>query len=231
MNQTLCDWFRDLSPELAFGLLESHWSTELLDHAAGCLSCQNNLDELILIGDRLLLVGPQIAPPADFEARVVARMSPPSGASGGIPGPAAGARSRRVALVAAAAALVGLAVGGGYAIGHRGTVHPEVAAANLTGGRAGAILRPDGTVAGTITLSNRPRPLALVTVDDPRPGAGVVTCELVDANGQATTIGTWSFDQIAGGAWAVGIDPTLLSAQKMNIRSAAGAVLATAILH
>jgi len=231
MNETLCDWFRDLSAELALGLLESHWSTELLDHAAGCLSCQNNLDELILIGHRLLLAGPQIAPPAEFEDRAVVRMSPPLATPERDTGRVAANRSRRLALVAAAATLVGLAAGGGYAIGHRGTVHPEVAAANLMGGRAGAILRPDGTVAGTITLSSRPRPLALITVDDPRPGAGVVTCELVDADGRGTTIGTWSFDQIARGAWAVGIDTTLLSAQKMNIRSATGAVLATAILQ
>jgi hypothetical protein len=229
MSEILCEWFREMAPELAFGTIEPHWTTELLDHAAGCLGCQAELDQLSLIGDRLLSAGPQILPPTDFEDRAVAGMLPAPRAASPSPG-----RGRRVALMAAAAAaVVGLAVGDGYLAGqHRSgqTAHPA-SAAGLAGTRAGAIIRADGTVAGTITLAAYPRPLALVTVDNPRSGIGVVTCELVAADGQATTIGTWSFDEISRGAWAVGIDPALLTAPRMNIRNTAGTVLASAVLH
>ena len=113
MSEILCEWFREMAPELAFGTIESHWTTELLDHAAGCLGCQAELDQLSLIGDRLLSAGPQILPPTDFEVRAVAGMLPAAGTASSSPG-----RGRRAALMAAAAAaVVGLAVGGGYLAG------------------------------------------------------------------------------------------------------------------
>jgi hypothetical protein len=237
MTEILCDWFRDMAPDLAFGTVESHGSRELLDHAAGCLSCQSYLDQLSLIGDRLLLAGPQVSPPAGFEERAVARMLPPAPVS------TPGGRRRppwrriprrmgyRVALVAAIiVALAGVSIAGGYAVDHdRGGRTQITTLADAT--RTGTIIRTDGTVAGTITLARQPRPLALITLDNPRAGSGVVTCELVAAGGQATTIGSWTFDQVARGAWAVGIDPALLSADRMDIRSPAGAVVASAALH
>ena len=59
VSEILCEWFREMAPELAFGTIESHWTTELLDHAAGSLRRQAELDQLSLIGDRLLSAGPQ----------------------------------------------------------------------------------------------------------------------------------------------------------------------------
>jgi hypothetical protein len=237
MNEIHCDWFREMAPDLAFGTVESDWSTELLDHAAGCLSCQSHLDQLSLIGDRLLLAGPQISPPAGFEERAVTRMLPPAPISA----PAARRRppwrriprrtAYRVALVAAiTVALAGISIGGGYALGHDRAGRQQIttlAAAT----RTGTIIRADGTFGGTITLARQPRPLALITIDNPRAGSGVVTCELVAADGQATTIGSWTFDQVARGAWAVGIDPALLTAERMDIRSPAGTVVASATLQ
>jgi hypothetical protein len=226
MSEILCDWFGGLAPELALGILDSHWTAEMLDHAAGCLRCQTRLDEFVLLGERLLLAAPQMLPPANFEDQAVARMRSPASAS---PESSSFSLRRRTALAAAAAvAVVGFSVGGSYAVAHRSPAHPATA---LAVSRTGTIVRADGTTAGTITLTAQPRPLALVTVDHPRQGSGLVTCELLDADGQATTIGSWSFDQIARGAWAVGIDPALLSAERMDLRSTAGAVVASAVLR
>ena len=190
------------------------------------MRCQSHLDELVLIGDRLLLAAPQIPPPADFEDKAVALMAAPAPVAPD--GPSSWIRRRAVLVAAAALAVAGLSVAG-YAVSNQESPSPGLTA--LGAGRVGTILRADGTIAGTITLSSQPRPLALVTVDHPRGGTGVVTCELVDAHGQATTIGSWSADQIARGAWAVGIDPALLSSQRMNLRSPEGAIVASAALR
>ena len=152
-------------------------------------------------------------------------------------------------VAAAAVALVALAGGLllGSPAGMRTASAPQAAPSSSTsppagGAQAGAgeltveatssgpILRADGTRSGTAMLVEQPRPLVLVTIDNPRPSANRVSCELVLADGTATTVGTWGYSDVAGGAWAAGIDPALLGAVRMNVRDAAGNVVASAAL-
>jgi hypothetical protein len=182
-----------------------------------------------------------------------------SAAAGTTPGAEAGitpaegrgrAPGRRplLALVAAVLAVAALAAGGfllGRSTGQdadaasppgaASTGPPSAGGAPAGSGvdaaRSGPIVRADGSRSGTAMLVEQPRPLVLVTVDSPRPSANRVSCELVLPNGTATTVGTWGYDDVAGGAWAVGIPPELLDAVQMNVRDASGSVVATAQLR
>ena len=97
--------------------------------------------------------------------------------------------------------------------------------------RSGPIVRADGSRSGTAMLVDQPRPLVLVTIDNPRPSANRVSCELVLPDGTATTVGTWGYSDVAGGAWAAGIAPALLDAVQMNVRDASGTVVSSAQLR
>ena len=160
-------------------------------------------------------------------------------------------RRRRRPLLVAAAVVVLVAFTGGLLLGivGRGEDGSAPQAASTTSASApaggapagageatvqaissGPILRADGTRSGTAMLVEQPRPLVLVTIDSPRPSANRVSCELVLADGTATTVGTWGYSDVAGGAWAAGIAPELLGAVRMNVRDASGLVVASAAL-
>lgn len=219
-----CVRFHEHADELALGGPDGRLRHELLEHAAACTSCQTHLTELSLVTDRLLLLAPDMEPPPGFEGRVLDRLATARG-----DGPDAlrqRRRAHRVRLLAAAAVLVvaalaGLAVG---RVSARRT--PDVRAV-----RSGQITRlADGSVAGTIRLVDLPRPMALVTIDSPRPFGGSVTCALVGPDWTSVTVGSWTYDGVEHGAWAVGIDPALLKSVRMNVLDANGSVVATATL-
>ena len=69
-----CDEFDQGVDELAVGTLAEPERTLLLDHAAGCSACETRLNWLAGLADRLLLLVPEVEPPAGFEAGVMARM-------------------------------------------------------------------------------------------------------------------------------------------------------------
>lgn len=244
MTTTPCDRLREQAEELVLGELDGAERAEALRHAAACPTCQAHLDELTLVADRLLLAAPDIEPPSGFEGRVLDHLADASAgprltSTARHASAAASTRAGRrwAGLLAVAAAVLVLAGGlaaGSFGLGrttapayHESLADPGHAAHAV---RSGSIVRPDGSVAGRVLLADRPRPLVLVTVDQPRPSANRVTCELVLADGRSTNVGTWDYSEVAQGAWAVGIDPSLLSAVRMNVVGPGGAVLATAEL-
>jgi hypothetical protein len=83
-----CDEFDQGVDELAVGTLGEPERGILLDHAAGCPACEARLNWLAGLADRLLLLVPEVEPPAGFEAGAMARMGgattdrPASGADG-----------------------------------------------------------------------------------------------------------------------------------------------------
>ena len=83
---------------------------------------------------------------------------------------------------------------------------------------------------GTVTLVLAPEPHVLVASDTPRRGSGTRTCQLRTADGSWVTVGAWTYDEIATGIWAVGIDRELLSSDAMQVVGDDGAVLARASL-
>lgn len=224
MNSAVaCARFRDHADDLALGGPDGRLRDELLAHAAACSACQSHLDELTLVTDRLLLLAPSMEPPPGFEGRVLDRLATARG-----DGPDALWQRRRArqlrALAAVATLLVAVLAGGAF--GRWSASHsPEL---NVV--RSGEIVRSDGSVAGRIRLVDSPRPMALVTIDQPRPSTFEVTCDLVGPDWKSVSVGSWTFSDVEQGAWAVGIDASLLNAVRMNVLDPNGSILASAIL-
>jgi hypothetical protein len=212
-----CEVFDDGLDELALGLVDESERGRLLAHAAACPRCQARLDDLVALGDRLLLVAPEVEPPAGFEGRALERMGVGPVSPAGRPG-----RAGRW-LVAVAVVVVTLTAG--IVIGRSSTSGPPSAAS-----RSGVIVATSGADIGTVTLLSAPRPHILVSVPQPRSGPGVRTCELELTDGRRVAVGSWTSDELSSGIWAVALDAALLDAVAMRVIGEDGSILATAIL-
>jgi hypothetical protein len=156
----------DVIAELALGLLDGEERAAALAHIEQCPDCQAEVAALTASGEQLLLLAPEVPPPAGFETRVLSRIGPEADGGGqlgpppprrarwGAPGRHHRARRarmgwRRPLLVAAAvlvvagglAALLGGWIGDG---GDGGDGGVEVVAADM--------VNPRGDVVGTATL-------------------------------------------------------------------------------
>ncbi len=220
MNPELCAEFEEHVEALAIGELAEPEASRLLTHAGSCPSCQAHLDALSGVVDSLLQLTPRVEPPAGFESRVLERLQ----AGGRAPR----ARWRSFAVVAAcvAALLAGIGLGTTALRGVDDSANANVG--NVA--RSGTIAAPDGSSLGSAKLISGADPFVLITIDNPIDSNRDVWCQLVLANGQSITVGSWGYEDVAGKVWAVGIDPALLAAVEMHIVDADGTVLATAIL-
>lgn len=100
-----CDRAEKLAPDLALGLLDGAERAAVLAHVDGCGSCRREVASLTELGEHLLLLAPEMPPPAGFESDVLGQLAPERRQR-------RRRRSRRV-VGAAAAALLGL---GGSAV-------------------------------------------------------------------------------------------------------------------
>ena len=220
MNPEVCNEFEERVEALAIGELSEPEAGQLLDHASSCPSCKAHLDTMCGLVDSLLQLTPRVEPPAGFESSVLERLH--VGARTSSP------RWRSFAVVAACIATLL----GGVAIGHS-ILGGANDSANASAGaitRSGTIAAPDGSSLGHAQLVAGATPFVLVTIDNPATSSGDMWCELLLASGQSVTVGSWSYDDVAGKVWAVGIDPALLAAVEMHIVDADGTVVATAVL-
>ncbi len=203
-----CETFDAHAEELALGQQNEPLRGRLLAHAALCPRCHSLIDGLGMVADRLLLVAPQIEPPADFESRALARL----GAQ------AAGPTHRPVGF----RWLVGAAAVGAVAAASLFLVlAPGDQPATIT---TAAIVSTAGSEVGSAQLIAEPVPHLVVTIAAPHPGPGIRTCELRRADGTWEEVGWWDAADIATGVWAVGIDPDLLDATAMRITSDGDAI-------
>lgn len=222
-----CDSFHEQLAELAVGSLDTTDRTHLYNHAAACAPCQLALENMSAVADRLLEECPEIEPPPGFEQRVLTQLV---NGSDIVAAAALMGRGRtRLRLVAIVGSLLLISAGvSGAAVrhfdereNHASVLHPL---------RAGTIIRADGRPSGKVTLVDRPRPMLLVTIDHPRPFTGRVNCELESTIGQKSVVGSWSYDDVEAGAWAVGLTPEWLSSTRMRILDASGKLMASADL-
>lgn len=220
MNAELCAEFEEQVEALAIGELAEPETSRLLAHVGSCPSCQAHLDTVCGLVDSLLQLTPRVEPPAGFESSVLERLRVRTNARP--------ARWPSFAVVAAciAALLGGIALGN--TVLRRANNSAAAGAGTIT--RSGTIISPDGSSLGSAQLVSGAQPFVLVTIDNPTDSNRDVWCELLLANGQSVTVGSWGYDDVAGGLWAVGIDPALLAAVEMHIVAADGTVLATAVL-
>jgi len=145
MNRLDCAELIDIAPELATGSLSGEDRAAAIAHLARCPSCQQEVDTLATVTDRLLLLAPAVEPPVGFEQRVLAALPPDlSLASCRRP------RRRRhlgqkVAVMLAAAAVLVLTTGAGALLYELAASHEPVA-------EAAAMRTPSGDVVGEVYL-------------------------------------------------------------------------------
>ena len=221
MSPEICTSFKEHAEALAIGELAEPDASRLLDHASVCPSCKAHLDTMCGFVDSLLQLTPRVEPPAGFESSVLERLH--VGARTSSP------RWRSFAVVAACIAtlLGGIAFGRSVLGGANNSANASAGAVT----RSGTIAAPDGSSLGSAQLVAGAQPFVLVTIDNPTDSNREVWCELLLASGQSITVGSWSYDDVAGKVWAVGIDPALLAAVEMRIIAADGTVVATAVLN
>jgi hypothetical protein len=217
-----CDEFRQQLAELAVGGIDASERNDLLSHTANCASCQMALEQTTSVADRVLDETPEIEPPPGFEQRVLSHLNAAPFAAISAPR----ARMRTAVLVACALAAGSIAT---VLVANtvRGRAQPS---ATVHAVRHGTLIRKDGRPNGQVTLVDQPRAMVIITIDHPRPFTGRVSCELELANGQKSVVGSWSYDDVESGAWAVGIPNDSLAAVRMNVLDPTGAVAASSIL-
>ena len=218
-----CDEFREQLAELAVGSIDASERNDLLTHTAACASCQMALDQMTTVADRVLDDTAEIEPPPGFEQRVLSRLNASPLAKVSAPR----ARVRGAVLVACA-----LAAGSIAAVlvanSVRDRAQPSAAVHAI---RQGILIRKDGRPNGQVMLVDQPRAMVIVTIDHPRPFTGRVSCELELPSGQKSVVGSWSYDDVESGAWAVGIPDESLTAVRMNVLDTTGAVAASSTLN
>jgi hypothetical protein len=227
-----CENFRDDVAELAVGSLDAPERADLLGHASSCATCQALLEQHSATADRLLEEVLEIEPPPGFEQRVLAQLGTTSTGSTStgttsteLTGRVRAVRWRNLALVACLLAAVAIASG---AVVRSWDEREQSASLHTI--RRGTIVRADGRPSGQVQVVDLPRPMLLVSIDHPRPFTGRVTCEMEGADGQRAIVGSWSYDDVEAGVWAVGLPPEWLHAVRMNVLDTTGKVLSSAAL-
>lgn len=204
--------------ELALGEVVEPARSRLLAHVSACGECRGRLDAMLGLTDSLLALAPAHEPPPGFETRVLERLGMAQTQA---------PRHRRARWLAVAAAVAILAaLVGGVALGRRGGNGAQESAV-----RTGEIVRADGSHVGSIRLVDAPQPYALVMIEHPQPGTDSVTCRLELPGGRMVDVGSWGYDDVKAGVWAVGLDDELLAAVVMQVVDQTGKVLATATLN
>ncbi|GGJ01010.1 anti-sigma factor family protein [Streptomyces brasiliensis] len=240
-----CEKMRELAAELALGVLPGRQRAEAVAHLERCAECREYVEQLTLVGDRLIGLLPDREPPPGFEARVARRLTENAVAHEragqasaslrqGLRGHARRARLRLAALATAFAVAFGLA-GWGISTGVEAiTASPPPAVASepmLLGDftppgakdqHVGEVYAHPGTpgwIFMSVDLTGRGTPYN-----------GQVTCFLELRDGTTFRVGdfTMSAGQGEWGAKAT-VDPDALSGVRLT--TADGTVLATAGLE
>jgi hypothetical protein len=239
-SDVTCQKLREIGAELALGVLPGRERAEAVAHLDRCPDCRKYVEELTLVGDRLIGLLPGSEPPVGFEARVAQTLTAPA-RERRLPARAPGDvvrprrfRRARVRLAAAAATLV-LAVGfGGWAAGT--AIESVVAGPSPSAGTNGGMLWAELTSAGAQGKSvgefyahpGRPGWIYM-DVDlgsSGVPHSGEVTCLLVRPDGSTVRAGTFTLRDGAGywGGPAV-VDPAAVAG--VRVTTSDGTVLAT----
>jgi anti-sigma factor RsiW len=185
-----CASVREVSPDLALGLLDGEARAEALEHVHRCPSCQAMVGELSEIADLLLELAPEADPPAGFERRVLG-------------GTRRDRRARRrwiatVAAVAAAAVIGAIAV---VRIVDAGRTPGEAATAAL---QTAPMRDANGLRVGRVVTTPDTPARAVVTVDYAIPDGDY---ELVvrTGSGSSDTVGAMTVRD-GHGAWRGAIE-------------------------
>jgi hypothetical protein len=234
--------------DLAMGVLDGRERAVVLDHVASCASCAAELEQLTAVADSLVHLAAEVEPPAGFESRVLERLqvrpsipdiqpSIPS-IQPSIPNiqrskPKIHRGWHRPLLVAAAAAVVALAFGIGWAV-RPSTGSRVVTAVGAPSGYAAeaSLVTPAGQSTGNVAVyagyAGAPSWL-FMTVSSPT-WSGRARCTITSTDGTTHTVG--SFPVVAGhqASWGARLPDAASSVHKAELIAPDGHVLASAIL-
>lgn len=225
-----CDFLASVAAEFALGSLTGAERSVAIAHLDSCESCRAEMKDLSSAADALLLVAPEIDPPAGFEVRLLARRAAAEGARSGVAAGTAGAgggrsqdadgppasetaqiiplRRRPRAILAGAAAAVVIAAAGvgiGLAAASRPAGHQVVAASAFRVATLRATDSYSGTSVGQVVISNGQPSWVLMSFD--RPGwTGWVDC-VVAAGGRSWVAGRFYVSN-GNGSWGVRLGST-----------------------
>jgi hypothetical protein len=199
-----CERTRELSAELALGIVDGAERAEALRHLSGCADCRRAVEQLSAVTDELMLLAPEHDPPPGFESRVLAQLQPPA------------VRRRRrlprmlvpVAAATAAAALAAGVVFGLTADDRRLASHyrETLAAADGTSFEAARLHDAAGARAGLVyAYRGRPSWIYVALYADRRPQGYRV--ELVMTSGRRVALPRLRLDPVTrSGGQAVPVD-------------------------
>src|ERR1700749_295616 len=180
--------FADSAAELALGVLTGRERAEALAHLDHCEACREHVRQLTTTGEELLALLPAAEPPAGFETRGMDRLrfAPPAAPPiRNRKRPAWGHAPRRVLAAAAVVVAVAGASLGGW--GLHGATAPAAASSEL---RSATLLATDHDSVGNVFMYNGEPRWMYMTVDL-ESGNDTVICQLVEANGHVTTVGSF----------------------------------------
>jgi hypothetical protein len=210
-----CPDVEELVPELALGTLPGDQRSAVLAHLDGCTECRRLLNRLSDTADSLLLIAPEVEPPAGFTRRVMAGLKP-----------AQRRRWRPVAFAVTAALVCGLAIG--YVPGHlRSGSVATVAVASFVPNKGEAAEAGENLAGQVYARAGNPSWVFMTLRGDGSDES--YACDLVLKDGRTVSIG--SFTMHAGvGSWGRAVDVRLSQVHLVQLRNASGGVVATAAL-
>jgi hypothetical protein len=186
MNELSCEAVQESSAEFALGILPPSARARVAAHLLRCPDCRREVEEFGRLGDRLLDLVPGVEPPLGFDRKAVRRM----GGGGSVGWITSLARRRGVLTVAAAgvaavaAALIAVvAISGGH------KHYPTHLEASLTSG---------GHPMGSVYVGGSP---PWLTMRLHGVEASVVTCQLLESDGQTVAVGTFGLVH-GSGTWS-----------------------------
>lgn len=197
LDSMSCAEFHDSAAELALGVLTGRERAEALAHLDQCEACREHVRSLTITGEKMLGLLPAAEPPAGFETRVMERIGL------AVPSPRPLRQRRRPAwghaprrLLAAAAVVVAVI---GAALGGWGLHAATAPAASSTLSAATLVSSSNHDSVGQVFVFNGEPRWMYMTVDLEH-GNDTVICQLVDSNGNVTTVGSFQLSE-GYGSW------------------------------
>ena len=247
VNDMGCAEFGDVAAELALGVLTGRERARALAHLERCDACREDVRLLTVTGEELVGLLPAIEPPVGFETRVMDRLGLAAPAPArplsparrlgrrlagwiradwiraGWTGARSGPRPRRILATAAVAAAVVVAGLGGWGL-HGATSSPVASPLS-----SAPLLTASHQTAGHIYLYDADSRWLYMSVDlgGGAVGNGTVLCQVEDADGHVTTVGSF---RLSGGYghWGSPVPPTSGPLTSARLVTTTGTVLATA---
>jgi hypothetical protein len=226
MSYDPCSRLEDVAAELALGLLAGTERAAALDHLQTCSRCQALVDEMAAAGDNLLLLAPEVEPPAGFETRALrGRRWPPARRRWtadhplSAPRPRRWSGRRRVAAAVVAAVTIAAGAAGGVAAagrGHPGFQVKRPATIAAMGGRSleAAVLREGSDRMGQVFAYRGHPSWLMMTMYNPGPPTRV-TCQLVMAGGSRVDAGTFNVGYYASWGVALTVNPSRITSVRL----------------